>query len=162
MKQFPYGILLIVLIVLAFVVFASQALMNYFSTDGFVVANVIRVVDDNIIVGNNCTAIIAQTSTERAQSIELGLENRIENRPNTHDTLATILKSFNITLDSVEITRYDSQYYYSNINLRSGDKILKLDAMPSDAIALALRLNSTIYINKTLLNQVGSNICAAQ
>jgi hypothetical protein len=83
----------------------------------------------------------------------------MEQRPNTHDIFAQTLKSFNITLDYVTIDNLVNGTYYSNLFLRSGNKILKLDAKPSDAIALALRTNSTIYINKTLLQEVGKNIC---
>ena len=51
-----------------------------------------------------------------------------------------------------EISRYASE-------MMSGDKILRLDTKPSDGIALALRTDSPIYIKKSLLEQVGRDIC---
>jgi uncharacterized protein len=49
--------------------------------------------------------------------------------------------------------------YFANLYLSNDKKALKLDVKPSDGIALALRTNSTIYINKTLLLEHGQNIC---
>lgn len=152
-------IIFIALAASAVLVFAASALLQYFSTDGFVEASVLQVSGDSIIIGNNCTAIAATTSPERAQSIAQGIVGTMGERPNTHDTIAQILKSFNITADAVKFNSYDGRFYYSDLILRSGSKVLALDMMPSDAIAIALRANATIYINKTLLAQIGKKIC---
>jgi bifunctional DNase/RNase len=140
-------------------VFAGIAAVQYFSTDGFVEVNVLQVSGNSIIIGSNCTAIEATTSPERAQSIQQGIEGRMGDRPNTHDTAAEILRSFNVTADAVKFNRFDGRFFYSDMILRSGSKVLTLDMMPSDAIAIALRTNTTIYINSTMLAQMGKNIC---
>lgn len=146
----------IVLILLSVLVFS---VINMIDHSNYLEANVLKVSGTTIILGNNCTAIIAETSPERAESIELGMQGIIQERPNTHDTLVEILKSFNITLESVSIDKFDGKNYYANLLLKSGDKTLKLDTRPSDAIAIALRANTTIYLNKTLLQEYGKNIC---
>jgi bifunctional DNase/RNase len=138
------------------------AVINMINLSDYVVANVLKVSGSTIILGNNCTAIVAETSPERAASIESGVKGVIEERPNTHDIFVAVLKSFNITLESVQIDNFDGKNYYANLLLKSGDKILKLDTRPSDAIALAVRTNSTIYINRTMLQEVGKNICETQ
>jgi len=148
-----------VLIISILLSLVSLGVISIIDISKYVPANVLRVEDSIIIIGNNCTAIVAETSPERAHSIELGTKGIIEYRPNTHDTLAAILKSFNITLEAVNIERFDGRYYYADLLLRKDDKVLKLDTKPSDAIALALRMDSTIYINKTLLSEIGENIC---
>jgi len=157
-KKFPIvsASALIILILLSLV---SLAIISIIDISKYVPANVLRVEDSTIIVGHNCTAIIAETSPERAHSIELGIKGIIERRPNTHDTFAAVLKSFNITLEAVNIENFDGRYYYADLLLRKGDKVLKLDTKPSDGIALALRMDSTIYINKTLLSEIGESIC---
>jgi bifunctional DNase/RNase len=154
-SRLPLAVFLI-LIVLSF---AAIAVINMINVGDYVVADVLQVSGQTITIGNNCTAIIQDTSAERAQSIQDGINGVMEQRPNTHDIFAQTLKSFNITLDYVTIDNFVNGTYYSNLFLRSGNKILKLDSKPSDAIALALRTNSTIYINKTLLKEVGTNIC---
>jgi len=150
-----FGILFFILIVSFFV----MASFEYFTTEDYVEANVIRVIDNTVIIGNNCTAIVAQTSPERAHSIELGLEGKIEIRPNTHDVFVDVLKNFNITVDSVTLDKYQDKIYYATMNLRKGDEVLKIDLKPSDGIAIALRTKSPIYIKKDLLEKMGQNIC---
>lgn len=152
---------LVALILLVLSSIMAYSILNLIEIDrsNYVVADVIRVSGTTILIGNNCTAIVADTSQERADSIENGIKGIIDQRPNTHDTFVAVLKSFNITLDSVNLERYDGNYYYADLILESGDKVLKLDTKPSDAIALAVRTNSTVYINKTMLQEVGKNIC---
>jgi len=135
------------------------AVIDYFDTTGYVVADVLEVIDNTIVIGKGCRAIVAETSPERAYSIQLGIEGIIDDRPNTHDIFAETIKSFNITLEYVSLDNYYNGIYYANLVFKSRDKYLRLDSKPSDAIALALRTNSTIYINETMLEEVGEDIC---
>ena len=137
----------------------SLAVIELIDSSEYYTANVLEVDGTVVTIGHGCIGIVAETSPERAYSIELGMQGVIEERPNTHDIFAETLKSFNITLDHVSIDGFEDGVYYANLMLMSDEKILKLDAKPSDAIALALRTNSTIYINKTLLQEIGVNIC---
>jgi len=152
---------LIALVLLILSSLMAYAIVNLTNIDmsNYVVANYLKVSGSMVLVGNNCTAIVANTSLERASSIDSGMKGVINERPDAYDTFSAILKSFNITLDSVNMERYDGNYYYANLILRSNDKVLKLDSRPSDAIALAVRMNATIYINKTMLQEIGKNVC---
>jgi len=137
----------------------GMAIQHVFDDSDFVEADVLKMDGDTIILGYGCKAIVADTSPERSLAIKRGMEGVIEYRPVTHDTFVQVLKSFDIELERVEMTRFDGDFYYSDLILNDGEKILRLDAMPSDGIALALRLNSTIYVNRTLLEDVGEEIC---
>lgn len=128
-------------------------------SEEYVKVDVLRVVDNTIIIGHGCKAIIADTSPERARNILLGMKGIIPERPTTHDTIVQILKSFNITLEKVVLEKFDGNYYYAFGFFRSKGKLLKLDIMPSDGIAIAVRTGSPIYINKTMLDEIGKNIC---
>ena len=154
-KHLPLIYILIVLLGLSV---AYSAMMHY-STEGYVKVNVLRMQEDTIIIGYECKAIVADTSPERAHSIKMALVNRIDGRPMTHDTFVQTLDGFNITLEAVKIQRYDDQYYYSDMIFNQDKKVLILDSMPSDAIAIALRMDAPIYINETLLEEVGKDIC---
>lgn len=160
-KELPKAasVALALLILSSIMAYAITVIMDADMTR-YVPANVIRVIGNTLIIGNNCTAIIAETSPERALSIENGMKGIIDIRPNTHDTFVATLRSFNITLESVTMDRFDGSNYYSDLNLKTDGKMLKLDARPSDAIAIAVRTNSTVYINKTMLQEEGQNICA--
>ena len=149
----------VIFIVLVLLSLAALAVINSFDTSGFVEADILEVSGTTVILGNGCKAIVADTSAERAYSIELGKAGIIDQRPNTHDIFAETLRSFNITLDYVTIDRFEDGIYYANLYLKTNDKVLQLDVKPSDAIALALRTNSTIYINKTMLDDIGETVC---
>ncbi|MDD5416778.1 MAG: bifunctional nuclease family protein [Candidatus Aenigmarchaeota archaeon] len=154
-KHFP---LLNIVLILALLT-TAYAVVSHYSSDGYVLANKLQIQDNTIVIGYDCKAIVAETSPERAYAIQLGLENKIDKRPVTHDAFVETLESFNITLEAVKINRYDGNYYYSDMIMSNSDKVLSLDTMPSDAIAIAVRLKAPIYINSTLLDEVGENIC---
>jgi len=132
-----------------------------FSTppENYVKANVLEVQGNTIILGHNCTALIAQTTPENAFSIILGKRKTIDVRPNAHDVFAQTLKTFNITLESVQINYVAEGWFHADAIFKAKDKVLKLDIKPSDGMALALRLDAPIYINQTLLNELGEKIC---
>ncbi len=129
------------------------------STIGFVQTNVLSLEENTIILGRDCKAIVAETSPERALSIERAIEGKIEGRPLIHDTFVEVIENFNITLESVKLTRYENEIYYSDIIFTDGYKILEIDTIPSNALALALRVDAPIYINETILNEQGLDIC---
>jgi len=150
---------MITLVVLIIISAMALAIVNIINEDDYVIVNIIEVSGNFITIGNNCTAIIAETSPERAYSILMGIQGIIDNRPTTHDIYVETLKNFNITIDKVLIEKYEDEIYYSFIIFNSGEKILKLDSKPSDAIALAVRTGTDIMIKKDLLEEVGVEIC---
>ncbi len=145
-----------VLLGLATLVMAVDQLIEMGS---YVRADVLRVEGDTVIFGTGCTVIAADTSTERADSIRLGMQNRIEQRPTTHDIFIEAFRSFNITVDRFMLSRFDGQFYYSELVLEGPGKVLKLDVRPSDGMAIAVRAKAPMYVNKTLLQETGRNIC---
>jgi len=72
-------------------------------------------------------------------------------RPLTHDLLRTILEELQATVDWIEVTELKDNTYFALIYLRVGDRQLTIDARPSDAISLALRTKSPIYVAKPVL-----------
>jgi len=148
-----------VIIVFALAAYAVIYLISPVNEDEFVKITLIQVSNDSLIIGNNCTALIASTSPERLESIALGLANTIDVRPTTHDNFVAVLNAFNITLDRVEIYRFDNNIFYSDAYFHANDNILQLDMRPSDAIALAVRTKSPVYINRTILAAMGEDIC---
>ncbi|HLE07262.1 MAG TPA: bifunctional nuclease domain-containing protein [archaeon] len=157
--KLPTGLFLLIFVVLIAGLFAI-AQLNNFDSNGYAEADVIQVQGkQTLVLGANCTGIVADTTEERALAIQSGIDKKIEERPSIYDNYIDTMKSFNISVERVTFDRYDGNYYYSNIFLRGSDKLLKIDAKPSDAIAVALKANATVFINKSLLAEVGKNIC---
>jgi uncharacterized protein len=72
-------------------------------------------------------------------------------RPMTHDLLKTILGEVGCSVESIEITDLKENTYYAAVNLNLSGRPLVIDSRPSDAIALALRTKSPIYVAKAVL-----------
>ena len=106
-----------------------------------------------------CYALDMTITEDQAESIENGLNNVISYRPYTHDIVKEILKSFDIDIVMVKITETKNSTYYARLILRKGNSVLNLDCRPSDAVALAVRTNSSIYIDTTLLQEFGEDVC---
>lgn len=72
-------------------------------------------------------------------------------RPMTHDLLKNILGEVGCSVESVEITELKENTYYALVNLIVAGRQLVIDSRPSDAIALALRTKSPIFVAKAVL-----------
>lgn len=72
-------------------------------------------------------------------------------RPMTHDLLKNILGEVGCSVESVEITELKENTYYALVNLNVAGRQLVIDSRPSDAIALALRTKSPIFVAKAVL-----------
>ncbi|MEK6562391.1 MAG: bifunctional nuclease family protein [Candidatus Binatota bacterium] len=72
-------------------------------------------------------------------------------RPMTHDLLKNLLAELGGSVNSIEITELKENTYYASIYLNIGGRELAIDSRPSDAIALALRTKSPIYVAKAVL-----------
>ena len=82
-------------------------------------------------------------------------------RPLTHDLMRDLLESLDVTLIAVHLTDLKDGVFYATLNIRDeASKELSISARPSDAIALALRTNSTILATTELMEEAGIEIPA--
>jgi bifunctional DNase/RNase len=72
-------------------------------------------------------------------------------RPMTHDLLKNILGEVGCSVESIEITELKENTYYALVRINIAGRQLDIDSRPSDAIALALRTKSPIYVAKAVL-----------
>lgn len=90
-----------------------------------------------------------------AQSMTISMESIPVPRPLTYDLLHTVLSSYGLCVEAVEITRFYEGTYYADLICRKGDEKIVVDARPSDAINVALRFGAPIYASQDLLDEVG-------
>ncbi|MBI5287026.1 MAG: bifunctional nuclease family protein [Deltaproteobacteria bacterium] len=88
-----------------------------------------------------------------ASAIATELEKIKLARPMTHDLLKEILKTLAVTVSRVEVNDLRGNVYYATIHLSMDDRHYALDARPSDAIALALRTDSSIFVDEKVLEK---------
>jgi bifunctional DNase/RNase len=72
-------------------------------------------------------------------------------RPMTHDLLRSVIADLGGEVESVEVSDLRDNTYYAVIYLQSAGKRLSIDSRPSDAISLALRTHSPIYVAKKVI-----------
>jgi bifunctional DNase/RNase len=86
-----------------------------------------------------------------AEAIARALRGLVPPRPLTHDLLARAVTALGAELERVEITGLAGETYLAVVRLRpAGRPEVAIDARPSDAIALALRLDRPILVNPAL------------
>ncbi len=86
-----------------------------------------------------------------ATSIATELENIRFPRPMTHDLIKTLFDHLNVKVEKVEVCDLRENTYYAIIHLRDSAHTIPIDARPSDAIAIALRTNSPIFVKESVL-----------
>lgn len=86
-----------------------------------------------------------------AESIVMHMHNVKRPRPLTHDLCKTLITGLGATLRRVQITRVESNTYFGELHLDRSGKIVQIDSRPSDAIAIALRLDAPIFASDALL-----------
>jgi uncharacterized protein len=88
-----------------------------------------------------------------ASSIATALENVQTPRPMTHDLLKNVLDSLEARVVKIEVNDLKDNTYYAIIHLEVNDRRLSIDARPSDAIALALRVNASIFVDENVIKK---------
>lgn len=86
-------------------------------------------------------------------AIKLALDTMITPRPMSHDLIKSFAEHLNITIQRVVITDVKSSTYYATVHTVNKGVERTIDARPSDAISLALRVHCPIYITQDVLNR---------
>ena len=90
-----------------------------------------------------------------AESIAVGIEKHKKGRPHTHDLFIRFAKEFGIEIMEVVINRFRDGIYYAMLVCKQGDDLTMVDARPSDAIAIAVRVGCEIYAYETVMDEAG-------
>ena len=94
--------------------------------------------------------------SSEAQAIALYLEGVDMPRPMTHDLLINVLESLESEINRVSIARMDNGTFFAEIevtNVQVGEIVI--DSRPSDAIAIALRTLTPIYVSDEVMDRAG-------
>lgn len=86
-----------------------------------------------------------------ANAIALQIENIATPRPMTHDLLRNILSEIEADVQRIVVSDLRDNTFYAMIYLHRGGETIAIDARPSDAIALALRTKSPIFVEDAVV-----------
>jgi len=88
-----------------------------------------------------------------ANAIYLKIEGKEPLRPFTHDLMATILSTLEARVLSVTVHSLEEFVFHGRIEVEAAGKRLDIDARPSDAIALALRMEAGIFVEPSVMDE---------
>lgn len=96
-----------------------------------------------------------------AAAIALALDGELSRRPATHDLLATLVETLDAHIERVEVTRLRDGAFLAELAVSGPTGERRLDSRPSDAIALALRVDAPLFVSATVLDEAGAILTEA-
>jgi len=104
--------------------------------------------------GDDPRALPIFIGTNEAQSIALALGRQPPPRPMTHDLFKNVLEFLDCAVTRVEITDLKDNTFFAQIHVnREEVDEMEFDARPSDALALAIRWQAPIYLNRRVFEE---------
>ena len=91
-----------------------------------------------------------------AIAIGLALDHEVPPRPLTHDLLATFVHDLDARVDHVEVTELRDGTFHAELTVEGPTGERRLDSRPSDAIALALRVDAPVFVSEDVLDEAGA------
>ena len=87
-----------------------------------------------------------------ADSIALALGTVATPRPLTHDLVKNLVDGLHVRVTKIVVTEIIDNTYYALIHIANGQKETLIDSRPSDAVAIALRMQVPIFVEESILS----------
>jgi uncharacterized protein len=97
-----------------------------------------------------------------ASAIAMELAGMKFSRPLTHDLFASVILGLGGSLQRVMITKVVENTYFAELIIQRGSELISLDARPSDSIAIALRMQASIFTSDELLEHTSIEVSDAK
>jgi uncharacterized protein len=91
-----------------------------------------------------------------ANAIALQIENVQTPRPMTHDLLKNVIDDLRGHVERIVVCELKENTFYARIHMSANGRAFEVDARPSDAIALALRTRSPIFVEEEVIHNARS------
>ena len=88
-----------------------------------------------------------------ATAIASKMEKIDFDRPMTHDLLKNILEQVDVNVEKIEICDLKNNVYYALIHISHDGNDIQIDARPSDALALSLRVDAPIFVSEEVIDK---------
>ncbi len=101
----------------------------------------------------NRKALPIWIGSAEASAIIRKIENLTVSRPMTHDLIVNMIEKTGYELEKIEINDVEKETYYATMFLRDKDgNITEIDSRPSDAIAVAIRVDAPIFVTANVIS----------
>jgi hypothetical protein len=88
-----------------------------------------------------------------ATAIAFALQGIVTARPMTHDLMKNLLEELTVQVERIAITELKEGTFFATILMQHGGRRYEVSSRPSDAIALAVRVNVPIFANEDVLTE---------
>ena len=125
----------------------------------------VKAVLDNIAVSGDGHFFLALLKTEagdivpiaidqsQAQTISWGQQKEAFERPLSHDLMLSIIEMLSGTIVRIEVTELRDDIFFAKLVIENRGIEFEIDARPSDALALAVRVDVPLYISEQVIEQ---------
>ena len=86
-----------------------------------------------------------------ANAIALEIEKVATPRPMTHDLIKNVLMGLDTVVHKVVVSELKDDTFYAVIWIEQAGRVVSVESRPSDALALALRMDCPIYVDEEVL-----------
>lgn len=103
---------------------------------------------------DNRKALPIWIGSAEASAIIRKIENLSVARPMTHDLIINIIEKTGFTLEKIEINDVEKETYYATLYLHNSEtnQSIEIDSRPSDAIAVAIRVDAPIFVTANVIS----------
>lgn len=119
-------------------------------------------------ITNNRVVLLKEADGERylpiwigefeAHAIAMELQGVESPRPLPYDLMRAMIAELQGAIEHVVINDLSMDVFYARVVLQVEGRTIELDSRPSDAIALAVRSGSTIYVDESVMDRAGVNL----
>ena len=111
-----------------------------------------------IILGNHEKVFVITVDSYVGRAIDLSMRDQRSERPLTHELIGLIFDALDIEIDRVVINDLRSNTYFARLILKAANevhqKIIEIDARPSDCLAIALAKKRPIFVSREVWDEV--------
>ncbi len=130
--------------------------------NGVIPIQVLGVIPTNrgcaVFVGNSDKTFTIYVETTVGQAIAMFMQGTPKERPLTHDMVGHIFHGLGVSVQRVIINDLKNGTYFARLILKQenelGQKIIEVDARPSDCIALAVQAKAPLFVSKAVFDEV--------
>ncbi len=130
--------------------------------NGVIPIRVLGVIPTNrgcaVFVGNEEKMFTIYVESSVGQAIAMFMQGTPKERPLTHDMIGHIFKGLGVSVERILINDLKNGTYFARIFLKQinelGQKIVEIDARPSDCLALAIQAKAPIFVARTVFEEV--------
>lgn len=111
-----------------------------------------------LISKEDLVAVPIEISDNAARSLMLALENKDTPRPHVHDTMRRVINALGGRISGAVINFYADGIYYAVIKIERDGKSYDVDAKLTDAISVAIRSGTPVFIENGILEKNGISL----